>query len=100
MGELCLSPVSLSMVTRLSPARVVGMMMGTLFLAYSASNFIAGLIARLTSADTAGGQLVDRNAALDTYSSVYTSVGLMALAVAVGLLLLSPLLRRGMHEGE
>jgi POT family proton-dependent oligopeptide transporter len=100
MGELCLSPVGMSMVTKLSPTRIVGMMMGTFFLAYSASSFISALIARLSSADTIGGELVDRAAALDTYASVYTTVGLMALAVAALLLVFSPTLRRGMHEGE
>ena len=47
-GELCLSPVGLSMVTKLSPARIVSTVMGAWFLATAFSNFLAGLIAQLT----------------------------------------------------
>ena len=45
LGELCLSPVGLSLVTKISPEKVVGLMMGFWFLAASLGNFFAGLIA-------------------------------------------------------
>jgi POT family proton-dependent oligopeptide transporter len=45
LGELCLSPVGLSLVTKISPKKVVGLMMGFWFLAASLGNFFAGLIA-------------------------------------------------------
>jgi POT family proton-dependent oligopeptide transporter len=51
LGELCLSPVGLSSVTKLAPRRLVGQMMGTWFLAASLGNLIAGLIAGGFSAD-------------------------------------------------
>jgi len=44
-GELCLSPVGLSLVTKLAPTRMVGLMMGVWFLATSFGNKIAGWIA-------------------------------------------------------
>src|ERR1043166_8336872 len=44
-GELCISPVGLSLVTKLSPKRLVGLMMGVWFLAASIGNFIAGWVA-------------------------------------------------------
>jgi proton-dependent oligopeptide transporter, POT family len=44
-GELCLSPVGLSAMTKLSPARLVGQMMGIWFLATSFGNLMAGLLA-------------------------------------------------------
>lgn len=47
MGELCLSPVGLSMVTKLSPARVVGFMMGIWFFATAMGNYVAGWVAGL-----------------------------------------------------
>ena len=97
MGELCLSPVGLSMVTKLSVTRVVGMMMGVWFLASAGANFIASLIARMTAAETAGGQVVDQAAATAGFIEVYTQVGLLAVGVAVFLFILSPLLKRGMH---
>jgi POT family proton-dependent oligopeptide transporter len=43
-GELCLSPVGLSSMTKLSPPRFVGQMMGIWFLAASVGNLIAGLV--------------------------------------------------------
>ena len=50
IGELCLSPVGLSSVTKLAPRRLVGQMMGIWFLATSLGNLIAGLLAgRLNS---------------------------------------------------
>ena len=50
-GELCLSPVGLSSVTKLAPKRFVGQMMGIWFLAASLGNLIAGLMAGRFSAD-------------------------------------------------
>jgi POT family proton-dependent oligopeptide transporter len=47
LGELCLSPVGLSMVTKLSPQRIVGFMMGMWFLATGLGNFVAGWLAGL-----------------------------------------------------
>jgi POT family proton-dependent oligopeptide transporter len=47
VGELCLSPVGLSAMTRLAPARVTGLMMGVWFLASSVGNKIAGRVASL-----------------------------------------------------
>ncbi|HKB80136.1 MAG TPA: peptide MFS transporter [Thermoanaerobaculia bacterium] len=44
-GELCLSPVGLSMVTKLSPPRVVGLMMGVWFMASALGNYVAGYVA-------------------------------------------------------
>jgi proton-dependent oligopeptide transporter, POT family len=47
LGELCLSPVGLSMVTKLSPARIVGLMMGVWFFATAMGNYVAGWVAGL-----------------------------------------------------
>jgi POT family proton-dependent oligopeptide transporter len=49
LGELCLSPVGNSVVTKLAPSRIVGMMMGVWFLAIAAGNKLAGLIAGLSA---------------------------------------------------
>ena len=45
VGELCLSPVGLSMVTKLAPAKLVGLMMGVWFFATAMGNYVAGWIA-------------------------------------------------------
>jgi len=47
IGELCLSPVGLSTMTKLAPARVTGQMLGVWFLASSVGNFVGGSIAGL-----------------------------------------------------
>ena len=47
IGELCLSPVGLSSMTKLAPARVVGMMMGVWFLAAAVGNFLGGSVSGL-----------------------------------------------------
>ena len=44
-GELCLSPVGLSMVTKLAPARMQSLMMGIWFFSFSLSNLLAGFVA-------------------------------------------------------
>jgi proton-dependent oligopeptide transporter, POT family len=54
LGELCLSPVGLSSVTKLAPARLVGQMMGLWFLATSLGNLIAGLVAGEVTGDAIG----------------------------------------------
>jgi len=49
LGELCLSPVGLSLVTKLSPVRLVGLLMGVFFLSNAAGNWLAGWSARFIS---------------------------------------------------
>lgn len=98
MGELMLSPVGLSAVTKLAPARVVGMTMGAWFLFSGLSNYLSGVIASYTGAETIGGQLTDREAALAGYADVYSQVGLIAMAIAVGMLLISPIIKRMMGD--
>ncbi|HBD13238.1 MAG TPA: MFS transporter [Porticoccaceae bacterium] len=95
-GELCISPVGLSMITKLSVTRIVGMMMGVWFLASAGANYIAGQIARLTGVDGAEGS-VDPALALEKSIEVYTQVGWLAIAIAAFLLIMAPLLNRGMH---
>lgn len=96
-GELCLSPVGLSMITKLSPLRIGSMMMGVWFLASAGANFIAGAISKMTSAETHGGEIVDLAAAKLTYIDVYSQVGWYAVGAALVLFALSFILKRGMH---
>ncbi|NOX95631.1 MAG: peptide MFS transporter [Alphaproteobacteria bacterium] len=97
MGELMLSPVGLSQVTKLAPARAVGMSMGAWFLYSGLSNYLAGVIARGTGAETIGGQLTDIAAAKATYITVYSNVGYVAMGVGVVMLLISPIIKKLMH---
>ena len=97
MGELMLSPVGLSAVTKMAPARVVGMTMGAWFLYSGLSNYLAGIIARTTGAETIGGQLTDAAAAKANYVLVYTQVGYVAIGLSVVMLLISPLIKKLMR---
>lgn len=87
-GELCLSPVGLSAMNRLSPVSMASLIMGAWFLASAAGDFSAGLIAAAT-----GGE--DGN--LAHVLGVYSRVGWLALAVGGVMLLISPWVRRLMH---
>jgi POT family proton-dependent oligopeptide transporter len=86
-GELCLSPVGLSSVTKLAPRRLVGQMMGTWFLATSLGNLIAGLLA---------GQAADQGVA--NMSGQYFRLVLLPVAAGLVLILLARPIRRMMSE--
>ncbi|RZJ16752.1 MAG: MFS transporter [Brevundimonas sp.] len=96
MGELCLSPVGLSMITKLSVDRVVGLMMGVWFLSSSVAHIAAGFIAQATSTDTVAGVVTSPELALQTYGSIFGTIGWTGVVVGVVLLVLSPLLKKGM----
>ena len=98
-GELCLSPVGLSMVTRLSIVRIAGLMMGIWFLSSSLAGYVSGLIAGLMSIPT---DIVDiqnkRAASLEIYSSNFETLGMLALVVSLFLFLISPIVSKYMKD--
>ena len=98
LGELCLSPVGLSSVTKLSPQRIVGFMMGMWFFASAAGNYVAGLIARATASESSGksGDVFSL-AQKQSFMDVYTDVGLIAIGCGIFLAVITPLLKKLMH---
>lgn len=96
-GELCISPVGLSMTTKLSVPRVVGMMMGCWFLASAAGNYVSGTIAAMTGSDTIGGEVADPAAALASYMEVYSTAGWYSIGAGVAAIVLVPVLKHFMH---
>ncbi len=100
MGELLVSPVGLSAVTKMAPARVVGMTMGAWFLYSGLSNFLAGVIARTTGAETLGGQVTNIAAAKAGYMEVYTNVANVAIGISAAMLLISPVIYKLMRGGD
>lgn len=97
-GELCLSPVGLSMITKLSPQRVVGVMMGAWFLASAEAQYVASVIARLTKiqgAEHAAGA-VPPTATVMVYGSVFGGIAVIALMIGILMCAVSPLLARRM----
>ena len=97
-GELCLSPVGLATVTRLSVARIAGLMMGIWFLASAFSHHVAGIIAASASVDSeASGSPAET---LPIYVGVFDSLFWLALIIGIALLAVSPFLNYLMHEGR
>ena len=97
IAELCLSPVGLSMITKLSMVRVVGLMMGVWFLSTSMAQYVGGLIAQFASVETVGGEVLDPKVALDTYIGVFTQIAYVSMGIGLVLLIISPLLKKMMH---
>jgi POT family proton-dependent oligopeptide transporter len=97
LAELCISPVGLSMITKLSIARVVGLMMGVWFLSISVAQYVAGLVAQFASVETVGGQVTNLKVSLDTYLATFTTIAWIAIGAGVVLFLLSWPLQRWMH---
>jgi len=117
-GELFISPIGLSMVTRLSPQKVVAFMMGVWFLSMSFAHYIAGFIAKFTTREvTANGGFLEHitikvtgltpdivaakgNEAFTTllsYSNVFSSIAVIAFGLAILALVLTPFIRKLMH---
>jgi POT family proton-dependent oligopeptide transporter len=84
VGELCLSPVGLSAMTKLAPARICGLMMGVWFLATSVGNFIAGRLAGFYE------QM--------PLPTLFTTIALFGIVAGLLLLALSPPIKRMMGE--
>ncbi|HEX6661893.1 MAG TPA: peptide MFS transporter, partial [Sphingomicrobium sp.] len=80
IAELCISPVGLSMITKLSIARIVGMMMGVWFLSISVAQYFAGMVAQFSSVETVGGQVTNLKISLDTYTATFTTIAWIAIA--------------------
>jgi proton-dependent oligopeptide transporter, POT family len=95
LGELCLSPIGLSLMTKLAPQSIQGLMMGLWFLASAYGQYVAGLLG-------AGMSTADPNAAaltkLHSYTHGYMWLGVYALVAGVILVVIAPGVKRLMHE--
>jgi POT family proton-dependent oligopeptide transporter len=92
-GELCLSPVGLSMVTKLAPARMQSLMMGLWFFSFSLANLFGGLVARFSKRLESG----ELTFVLDGLPGFYLMLVLAPILAGLFLLLLTPTLERMMH---
>ncbi|MCG2792390.1 MAG: peptide MFS transporter [Weeksellaceae bacterium] len=94
IGEMCLSPIGLSIMTKLSTKNLQGMMMGMWFLASAYGQYVAGILgAHLTEPKKGASNLE----ALITYTDGYKQLGLYALIAGIVLILISPLVKKLMH---
>lgn len=96
-GELSLSPVGLSAVTKLSPVKIVGFMMGVWFLATASSEFIASVLANIASVDTSNGLAPDLNIAKQSYLKLFQYLFYTGIGFGTILLVLSPIIKKLMH---
>tara|TARA_Y100001954_G_scaffold8066_1_gene8133 strand:- start:3959 stop:5527 length:1569 start_codon:yes stop_codon:yes gene_type:complete len=117
-GELCLSPVGLSMVTKLAPKRIGAMVMGAWFLSSAMAHHIGGVIAMMTSGSNNENMSLGEKAigagllsevgqysdalltsfdSLALYNEVFGALGWIAIGSGIFLLLLIPILRKWMH---
>ncbi|WP_444994837.1 peptide MFS transporter [Aliikangiella sp. IMCC44359] len=100
LGEMCLSPISLSAVTQLSVKRVVGVMMGAWFLGTSYAEILAAELSKLSAIDTHSGKAIDIGEAMTKYQDLFILSAKLGFAVAIVYLIISPLLKRMMHGIE
>ncbi|MEI8278411.1 MAG: peptide MFS transporter [Bacteroidota bacterium] len=95
VGELCLSPIGLSIMTKLSPKPLHGVMMGLWFLASAYGQYAAGLLG-------AGMSTVNEKASLTekmlSYTQGYKELAIYALVAGIVLIAISPLVRKLMHD--
>ena len=95
-GELCLSPVGLSMVTKLSVARVGGMMMGVWFLSSAFASYAGGMIAGAMAIESTGAGDIDPLSSIVVYSEVFEKLAIVAVVMGAVLLAFAPWLSHKM----
>lgn len=94
-GELCLSPIGLSIMTKLSTEKLQGMMMGLWFLASAYGQYVAGIIGANLAKAKDGASNYDQ---LMTYTEGYKQLGLYALIAGLLLIIISPWVKKLMQE--
>ena len=93
MSELCLSPIGLSMVTKLAATREVGLAMGGWFLSTAMANYLAGLIAAVAS----GGGEHGAESSVAQYAATFMQLWWLALVIGGAFFLFAPLINKLMH---
>ena len=94
-GELCLSPIGLSIMTKLSPQKLQGVMMGMWFLASAYGQYAAGILGAGMVSPNANASLSEK---LISYTDGYHQLAIYALISGVVLIVISPLVRKLMGE--
>ena len=98
-AELCLSPVGLSVVTKLAPAKMQSLMMGVWFLSFSMANLLAGLMAAFSTKFKPGpdGQAPEASFMIDGLPGFYLMLVILPIGAGVFIFLISPILKKMMH---
>ncbi|MDC1067769.1 peptide MFS transporter [Candidatus Kapabacteria bacterium] len=98
-GELFLSPIGLSMVTKLAPKKIAGTAMGAWFLSFAMANYLGGKIAAMSGAHD-GTEPLSVADGLTNYVSIFSTIGFVLLGVAVIIIILNKPLKKLMHGVE
>jgi POT family proton-dependent oligopeptide transporter len=95
IGELCLGPIGMSIITKLSPKRLFGMMMGLWFLASAFGQLAAGKLGAEMSRSNTGTTLVSK---LQSYTEGYYQLAVYSIVAGVFLIIMTPLIKKLMQE--
>lgn len=95
LGELCLSPIGLSIMTKLSPERLQGVMMGLWFLASAYGQYVAGLFGASIVSEIENATAMDK---LISYTEGYKQFALYSVIAGVVLIAISPIIRKLMQD--
>lgn len=95
IGELCLSPIGLSIMTKLSPAKLQGVMMGMWFLASAYGQYVAGILGAGMAKDNENATKAEK---LIAYTDGYHQLAIYALIAGIVLIAISPLVKKLMQE--
>lgn len=96
-GELFLSPIGLSMVTKLSPKSMAGTAMGGWFLSFAIANYVGGIIASLTGGHGDSGETLTAAEGLAKYTEVFSTIGMVLVGFAVLITVFNKPLNKLMH---
>ena len=96
-GELFLSPIGLSMVTKLSPKNIAGTAMGAWFLSFAIANYVGGKIAAITGGHSESGQALTASEGLDNYISIFSTIGFVLIGISILIMLFNKPLKKLMH---
>ncbi|MET3663831.1 oligopeptide:H+ symporter [Caulobacter sp. 1776] len=99
-GEMFMSPVGLSQMTKLSPLSIVSFVMAVWYMALAMANLFGGWIAAIASTETIGGQVLDPAAAMTQSLLVFKVIGLAAIGIGVLFLVLAPFLKKWSHGSD
>lgn len=94
MGELCLSPIGLAMVTKLARPHETGLAMGGWFLSIAMANFVAGRVAAIASG---GAGHAEAAGSLTQYASTFNQLFIIGIIIAALFFLAAPLINKLMH---
>jgi POT family proton-dependent oligopeptide transporter len=95
-GELALSPVGLSAVTKLAPSKIVGFSMGTWFLATALSETLATRLSKFAAFDADASEALTMSEQVAKYTELFDFLMWLGIGTGVVMLLITPILKKGM----